>query len=423
MAGFEEQNGVLTVDGHALDSIADQYGTPCYIYSGNHIRQQIHALKDALDKALPDGTNYLIAYACKANSNLAILKLIHNEGLGIDIVSGGEMHRALAAGVPANKVVFSGVGKSDEEIKEALENDLLQINAESDVELKRIQEIAKDLNVQAKVVLRYNPDVDADTHEKITTGKSENKFGINHSRLIETYRWASEQSHLNPIGISCHIGSQLTKVKPFEDAFTKIASLVGELRDLGQNVEVTDLGGGIGIPYKDETPADLDEYAKAILDHIIPLGTRIILEPGRFITGNAGILLTRTLYIKEGEERNYLILDAGMNDLIRPTLYDAYHAIRPVQNIHSDEMITYDVVGPICETGDTFAKNYSLPVLKRGDLVAIMSSGAYGFVMVSNYNTRGFPSEILVDQDNVKVIRERQTIQDIIKDDIIPDWL
>lgn len=423
MIGFNNVNGVLHADNVSCEELANKFGSPAYVYSASYIRQRITMLRDALSKALPDDSDVLIAFACKANSNIAVLSIMNEMELGVDIVSGGEMFRAFAAGVPAERIVFSGVGKSDQEIKDALEHGILQINVESDVELKHIQKIAREIDASIRVVLRYNPDVDAHTHEKITTGKSENKFGLSHDRLIEMYEWASMQSHVIPVGVSMHIGSQLTDIDPFENAFKKMAALITQLRDKGLKVEISDLGGGIGIVYDDETPPDLNAYAQSIKNHITPLGTRIMLEPGRFITGNAGILLTRALYVKKGDSREYAILDAGMNDLMRPSLYDAYHNIRPVHEHDDAGKQTYDVVGPVCETGDTFIKGHEMNTVRSGDLVAIMSAGAYGFVMASNYNTRALPAEILVDGDKYAIIRNRQSIQDIIDEDIVPDWI
>ena len=422
MSGFHVQNEQLFAENVSLETIAQTYGTPSYVYSASYIHERVTGLQDVLAKTLPAETDLLIAFACKSNTSMAILNIMAGLGLGSDIVSGGEMIRSLNAGIAADKIVFSGVGKSDQEILDALNQDILQINVESDIELRRINELAGKAGKKARVVLRYNPNVDANTHAKITTGKSENKFGINHNKLIEVYEWASAQDALTPVGVSMHIGSQLTDIDPFKHAFKKLAGLVTELRNKNLHVEVTDLGGGLGIVYKDETPPSLDAYAKNILDYIIPLGTKIVLEPGRYLMGNAGLLLTKTLYVKKGDTRQYVILDAGMNDLMRPSLYDAYHEIRPVKINTAASEQDYDIVGPVCETGDTFAKAYKLPELQTGDLVAIMSAGAYGFTMASTYNSRGLPAEILVQDNKHALIRKRQSIQDIMKDEQLPQW-
>ncbi len=422
MSGFHVQNEQLFAENVSLETIAQTYGTPSYVYSASYIQERVTGLQDVLAKTLPAETDLLIAFACKSNTSMAILNIMAELGLGSDIVSGGEMIRSLNAGIAADKIVFSGVGKSDQEILDALNQGILRINVESDIELRRINELAGKAGKNARVVLRYNPNVDANTHAKITTGKSENKFGINHDKLIEVYEWASAQDALTPVGVSMHIGSQLTDIDPFKHAFKKLAGLVTELRNKNLHVEVTDLGGGLGIVYKDETPPSLDAYAKNILDYIIPLGTKIVLEPGRYLMGNAGLLLTKTLYVKKGDTRQYVILDAGMNDLMRPSLYDAYHEIRPVKIDTAASEQDYDIVGPVCETGDTFAKAYKLPELQTGDLVAIMSAGAYGFTMASTYNSRGLPAEILVKDNKHALIRKRQSIQDIMKDEQLPQW-
>jgi diaminopimelate decarboxylase len=421
--GFTDSKGVLHADDVSLHDIAAEYGTPAYVYSASKIRDTVTRLQGAFTQALPADRQPLIAFACKANSNIAVLRLMAGLGLGADIVSGGEMARALKAGISPRKIIFSGVGKTDGEIIAALDHDIIQINAESRPELERIAALAKKAGKIAPISLRFNPDVDAGTHAKITTGKTENKFGMTRNEIVGLYEWTAKQPSLRPRGFSLHIGSQLTSLEPFRQAFGKLADLVNHIRGMGLPLESLDLGGGLGVVYNNEPPPDFAAYAKIIRDVIAPLGVQIILEPGRLLVGEAGLLLTRVLYVKEGDNRRYLILDAGMNDLIRPALYDAHHPIRPVDVAGNRPTLTCDIVGPICETGDTFAKNRELPEMKAGELAAIMVSGAYGFVMASNYNTKPFPAEIMVDGKRHALIRRRQTIQDILEKETIPAWL
>jgi diaminopimelate decarboxylase len=422
-SGFTDIDGALHADDIPLHDIAAQYATPAYVYSASKIRDTVTRLQKALAQALPADRQPLIAFACKANGNIAVIKLMASLGLGADIVSGGEMARALKAGVAPQKIIFSGVGKTDEEIIAALGKGILQINAESRPELERIAALAQKAGKVAPVSLRFNPDVDAGTHAKITTGKTENKFGMPRAEIVSLYEWASQQKSLRPRGFSVHIGSQLTLIEPFRQAFEKLADLARFVRQQGWPLESLDIGGGIGVTYNNETPADLAAYAQIVRDVIEPLGVQIILEPGRLLVAEAGLLLSKVLYVKEGEGRKYLILDAGMNDLIRPALYEAYHPIRPVDVAGDRPKFDYDVVGPICETGDTFAKNRNLPEMKAGDLAVLMVSGAYGFVMASNYNTKPLPPEILVDGQRHAAIRQRQSIQDILEKETIPGWL
>ncbi len=424
MAGFHDIDGALHADAVPLSVLAERYGTPAYIYSAGRIRNNVERLQAALRKALPEDRQPLIAYACKANSNIAVLKLLQTMGLGCDVVSGGEILRALKAGIAANKIVYSGVGKSDAEIAEALQNGILQINVESRAELERIAAIARDQGKPAPVALRYNPEVEAGAHDKISTGRRQDKFGLLREEVEELYEWAAKHPDLSPQGLQIHIGSQLTDVAPYRASFEKLAALAETLKGRGFPVERLDLGGGLGIVYQDETPPDLDAYASLIRDMILPLQTRIVLEPGRFIAGDAGLLLTRISYIKEHEDRRYIILDAGMNDLIRPALYDAHHPIRHVSDKgNTVPALRYDIVGPVCETGDTFMKDAELPRAEKDELIALMGAGAYGFVMASNYNTRPLPPEILVDGDKHTIIRQRQSFQDILEKEYIPDWL
>ena len=419
--GFCEKNGELHADFIPLSTIATDYGTPAYIYSASTIRETVGQLKLALAAALPAHRQPMIAFACKANSNLAVLKQMAVLGLGADIVSGGELARALAAGIPANRVLYSGVGKSESEILQAVDAGIYQINIESESELIRIDNAATRLEKPVDLAFRFNPDVEAFTHAKITTGMEENKFGLLQSDLFRLYRKAVENPFLRPCGVSMHIGSQLTSVEPFSKAFRKMAQLVQDLRGQGLTVSRTDLGGGLGVVYHNEAPFDLDAYARLIAEIIEPLGTRIIVEPGRFLVANAGILLTRVETVKRSGARRYIILDAGMNDLIRPALYDAWHGIRPVKAIPGNAPA--DIVGPVCETGDSFALQRPAGDFAEGDLVAIQSAGAYGASMGSTYNTRPLPPEIMVDGDRIAIVRKRQTVQDMLDRETMPDWL
>lgn len=422
MVGFTEKNGVLHCDGVDLREIAAKVDTPTYVYSAEHIRSQYGALAGAMDKALPADRQPMLCYACKANSNLAVLRVLQQQGAGLEIVSEGELHRGLAAGFDARRIVATGVGKQDGEIAACLDKGIHQFNVESIPELENIQAIAEQMDKPADVVFRLNPDVSGGGHHKISTGRARDKFGISVERIFEAFALAQEMSHVNALGLSMHIGSQVSTVETFEDAFKKLAEIVTDIRDAGHEITRLDIGGGFPIIYDDEDLLDFDAYARWVNDIIEPLGTEIIMEPGRYLVGNGGVLLTEVLYVKETSERDFLVLDAAMNDLIRPTLYDAYHGIEAVEN-RDAETRGYDVVGPICETGDTFSHDRTLPEMQRGDLAVIKSAGAYGFCMASNYNTRPLPAEVLVDGDKFEVIRKRQSVSDIIDADIIPDWL
>lgn len=423
MTGFHDKNGILHADDIALTDIAQKYETPTYVYSASKIKDTIARLQAAFRDTLPADRQPLVAFACKANSNIAVIRLAATMGLGADIVSGGEMIRALKAGIAPEKIVFSGVGKTREEIIAALNAGVGQINVESKPELEAIAAIAAEKKVKAPVALRINPDVDAKTHAKITTGKTENKFGISPAEAEALYRWAAAHPHLRPRGFSLHIGSQLTTLEPFAEAFRKLADLARRLKNDGLPLETLDLGGGLGVLYRDVGTPDLRAYAEIVRDTIAPLDVQIILEPGRLLVGEAGILLTRVIYVKQGEKRRYLIVDAGMNDLMRPALYDAWHTIRPVVTKAGASVHSYDVVGPVCETGDTFAKERELPEMAAGDLAAFMTGGAYGYAMASNYNTRGMPAEILVEGDKIALISKRQTVENILEREEIPGWL
>ncbi len=422
MSAFSDKNGVLHAEDIPLPRLAGEYGTPAYVYSADGIRKAVRGLQAAFEKTLPAPAQPLIAFACKANSNIAVLKLMAGMGLGADVVSGGEMERALAATIPANRIVYSGVGKSAREIRDALERGIYQFNVESAPELERIATLAAAAGTIAPVALRFNPDVEAGTHAKITTGREDNKFGLPYGEVKRLYAFAAGHAWLNPVGLSMHIGSQLTSLLPYREAFGRMAALTKALRADGMSIGRLDLGGGIGVTYQDESPLSLEDYAGLVRDIILPLDARIMLEPGRLLVAESGMLLTRVEYLKQTDNRRYVILDAGMNDLMRPALYDAWHTVRPVIR-RPGETSACDIVGPVCETGDTFALGRPLPPLEEGDLVALMTAGAYGFAMASTYNTRPLPPEILVDGDRIAIIRQRGSVQDILKDETIPAWL
>ena len=419
MDHFNYRNGQLYAEDVSVAEIATSVGTPFYVYSTATLARHFQLFDEALD-----GMDHCICYAMKAASNQAILKTLGNLGAGMDVVSGGEYRRALSAGIPPEKVVFSGVGKTLEEITLALKNGIRQFNVESDSELEQISSIASSMDKIAPIAVRINPDVDAQTHEKIATGKAENKFGIPLSRAREVYSKASQMPGINIVGIDLHIGSQLTDLKPFKKAYQKLADLTQILRQDGHKIKRLDLGGGLGIPYeKNKSAPPLPvEYGKMVKEVLGHLDCEIEIEPGRLIVGNAGILVSSVLGVKIGDNRNFLILDAAMNDLIRPAMYDAYHDIIPVRQPSSPEAV-YDVVGPVCETGDTFAKKRTMPKLTESDLVAFRSAGAYGAVMSSEYNTRPLIPEVMVNKNEFSIIRKRPSYEEIIDRDIIPNWL
>lgn len=412
----------MHADTVSLSDIARDYGTPAYVYSADHIAHQYHALADAMKNALPARSAALLCYACKANSNIAILSHLRKMGAGLEIVSGGELLRGLKAGFDPRKIVFTGVGKTRAEIELALNSDIRQFNVESLPELHAIQNVAQSLGKAATVVFRLNPDVSGGGHHKISTGRKRDKFGIGHAALLDAFAQADKMSHIRAVGLSMHIGSQVFDVEKFREAFEKLPDIVHELRALGHRIERLDIGGGFPIQYNNETLLDLDAYAQWVADFVAPLGTDIILEPGRYLVGNGGVLLSEVLYVKETQDRNFLVIDAAMNDLIRPTLYEAYHSIAPVRQ-GANDMKQYDVVGPICETGDTFSSARALPESKQGDLIVIQSAGAYGMSMASNYNTRGIVPEILVMNGKPHMIRRRQSVEDILAYESIPDDL
>jgi diaminopimelate decarboxylase len=399
-------NNQLHIEDASLDSIAQQYGTPCYVYSRVALKEGFHQFELALQ-----AREHLICYAVKANANLAILNTFAKLGAGFDIVSGGELQRVLAAGGDARKVVFSGVGKTASEMRAALEADILCFNVESAAELERLNEVAGFMGKLAPVSLRVNPDVDAKTHPYISTGLKQSKFGVAYTDAIALYRKATELKHVRITGIDCHIGSQLTEISPFIAAVEKVLELVDILAEQGIHLEHLDLGGGLGICYNDETPPLIAEYVAALLKALEGRTQKLILEPGRVLVGNAGALLTRVEYLKPGEAKNFAIVDAAMNDLMRPALYDAYHEILPVSCENYPSSV-FEVVGPVCESGDFIGHSRDLAIA-QGSLLAIMSAGAYGMSMSSNYNTRPRAAEVMVDGNLVHLVRERETVQQL----------
>ena len=421
MDHFIYRNGALHAEDVALADIAASVGTPFYCYSAATLTRHYKLFSEALSP-LP----HLVCFAIKSLSNIAVLKLLGDLGAGMDVVSLGEYQRARAAGVPGDRIVFSGVGKTRSEMHAALQGGIRQFNVESEPELRALSDVASALGKTAPITLRVNPDVDAKTHEKIATGKKENKFGVPLARAPEIYAEAARLPGIQVIGIDVHIGSQLTELEPFAQAFQKIADLTLHLRSQGHTISRLDLGGGLGIPYTNSNdapplPADYGALIKRTLGH---LNCEIEIEPGRLISGNSGILVSRVIYAKHGEDRDFLILDAAMNDLVRPSMYGAHHDIIPVvEPAPGTPQHPYDVVGPVCETGDTFARARDLPPLAAGDLVAFRSAGAYGAVMASEYNTRPLVPEVLVRQDHFAVIRARPTLDEILKRDSIPEWL
>ncbi|MBI5006308.1 MAG: diaminopimelate decarboxylase [Nitrosomonadales bacterium] len=403
---FNHQQDRLHAENVALEEIAQRFGTPCYVYSRAALTDGYRQFAEAFKSR-----EHLICYAVKANSNLAILNLFARMGAGFDIVSGGELQRVLAAGGAAGKVVFSGVGKSESEMRQALEAEILCFNVESPSELDRLNEVAGSMGKVAPISLRVNPDVDARTHPYISTGLKQNKFGVAYTEAFELYRRAAAMPHLRITGMDCHIGSQLTETSPFIAAAEKVLALVDRLAAAGIVLEHLDLGGGLGIRYDDEMPPSIAEYAQALLGALKGRSEKIIVEPGRVLVGNAGILLTRIEYLKHGEEKNFAIVDAAMNDLMRPALYDAFHAIQPVRKSAAASQL-YEVVGPICETGDFLGHARQLGV-SAGDVLAVMSAGAYGMSMSSNYNTRPRAAEVMVDGAVTHLVRERETVRQL----------
>ena len=421
MDHFLYRDGVLHAEDVAIPEIAKAVGTPFYVYSSATLARHYRLFDEALE-----GLDHLVCYAMKANSNQAVLRLMASLGSGVDVVSGGEYLRAKAAGFPGDRIVFSGVGKTREEMRLALLGGIRQFNVESEPEMVVLSEVAVGLGMVAPITVRVNPDVDAKTHEKIATGKSENKFGIPIARSREVYALAARLPGLEVIGIDVHIGSQLTSLEPYEQAYLKVAELTETLRADGHTIRRLDLGGGLGIPYEQSNtapplPVEYGALVKRTLGH---LDCEIEIEPGRLIAGNAGILVSEVIYVKSGEGRDFLILDAAMNDLVRPAMYGAHHDILPVIEPEAGtEQHPYDIVGPVCESGDTFTKNRAMPPVEAGALVAFRSAGAYGAVMASEYNTRPLIPEVLVHEHQFAVIRPRPTFDEIINRDTIPEWL
>ena len=414
---FHYENGELYCEEDRVADIAEEVGTPFYLYS--HRTMVDHYRK--LDSAL-ESVDHLICFSLKSNSSMAVCRALANEGSGADVVSGGELYRALKAGILPKNIVFAGVGKTEPEIEYALKSDILMFNVESMSEANAINRVAGRLGKKARIALRVNPDVDADTHKHIITGKKENKFGLAIDMAIEFFTEAADMPGLEVVGVHAHIGSQIVSTSPYVESISKLVELVGDLRSAGIDIRTLNVGGGLGIIYSEENPSTAREFAEAVLPLVKPTGCHFILEPGRFVIGNAGILVTGVTYVKPSGSKTFVIVDAGMNDLIRPALYESYHAIRPVRIAGSEEMVA-DIVGPICESADCFARARKIPVVKEGDLLAVFSAGAYGFVMSSNYNSRPRMPEVMVIDDRHFVVRERETYEDLIRGETIPQAL
>jgi diaminopimelate decarboxylase len=421
MHHFDYRGGALHAEGVALSRIADEVGTPAYVYSTATLTRHVRVFDEAFS-----GVDHLVCYAVKANSNQAVLKTIARLGCGMDVVSAGELVRALKAGTPGEKITFSGVGKTDAEIAAALDANILSFNVESEPELEAISRIASEKNVEAHVAIRVNPDVDAKSHAKISTGSSETKFGVPIGRARAVYAEAAKMPGIRVAGVDMHIGSQITELQPFESAIARLLPFVAELRADGHAIDHVDLGGGLGIPYRlsNEPPPLPAAYSEMVKRLTAGIDAKLIFEPGRLIVGNAGILLTRVIYVKQGADKTFVIVDAGMNDLIRPTLYEAYHEVWPIAEPAPDAPRgRVDVVGPVCETGDYLALDREMPIPKPGDLLAIMTAGAYGAVQASTYNSRPLVAETLVDGDRLAIVRARPSVEELIALDTLPDWL
>ena len=417
MHHFEYRNDALFCEGVSIQAVADKVGTPFYLYSHATLTRHFNVFSEAFKNV-----DKLVCFSAKANSSMAILKLFQQLGGGLDIVSGGELFRGLHVGYSPDRIVYSGVGKRVDEIDYALETGIRMFNIESLEELHQINERAATLNKKAPVAIRVNPDVDPKTHPYISTGLKKNKFGIDTQAALEAYKIAKEMDHISVVGLDCHIGSQITEVGPFRDTMKNLLALIEELKKLGISIQYLDMGGGLGITYGDESPPDPAEYATVLLEATKGTGLKLILEPGRVIVGNAGILVARVLYRKIGQMKNFIITDAGMNDLVRPSLYKAFHHIQPVKRTGGPS-ITADVVGPICESGDFLAADRELESLTAGDLLAVMSAGAYGYVMSSNYCSRRRVAEVMVKGNAFQVVRERETYEDLIAGESIPAFL
>ena len=419
MNHFEYRNGQLFAEDVAVADIAAEVGTPFYCYSTATLERHYRVF------AAPFPTGTLIAFSVKANGNLAVLMTLARLGAGADVVSGGELKKALAAGIPPERIVFSGVGKTKTEFRLGLETGIHQFNVESEPELEALNEVAATLGRRAPITIRVNPDVDARTHAKITTGTSENKFGIPWSRARAAYALAARLSNIDIVGIDVHIGSQIVELAPFETAFRRVSELVAQLRNDGHAITRVDLGGGLGVPYQNDNspPPDPGAYGEMVARATKGLGAELIFEPGRLIAANAGILVASVIYVKKGETKTFLVLDAGMNDLIRPAMYDAHHEIVPVKEPRNVGRARYDIVGPVCESADRFAADRDVPEIKQGELVAILTAGAYGAVMASAYNARPPAPEVLVKGPQWSVVRPRLDDDALIAADRIPDWL
>ena len=417
MHHFKYHDNVLYCEDVPVQDIAAQIGTPFYLYSHATLKRHFQVFNAAFD-----GVQKLVCYSAKANTNLSILKLFADLGCGLDIVSGGELYRGLKAGFSPDRIVYSGVGKTVDEIDFALDTGILMFNVESLDELAQINRRAGKLKKRAPISIRVNPDVDPKTHPYTATGLKKNKFGIGYEVALDSYRVAGEMENLDIVGVDCHIGSQITEAGPFQDALENLKQLIVKLKSAGMNIRYLDMGGGLGITYADESPPSLQEYADAIISQLKDMDLQLILEPGRVLVGNAGILVTEVLYRKAGEVKNFIIVDAGMNDLLRPTLYNAFHAIEPVQNSREDAIVA-DVVGPICESGDFLAVDRSIANVQSGDLLAVMSAGAYGFVMSSNYCSRPRVAEVMVHGDRFNVVKSRESYEDLIRGETLPEFL
>ena len=414
---FTHRNDTLYCEDVPVRDVVDAVGTPVYVYSLARLRDAFRGFDQAFA-----GSRHLVCFSVKANSNLAVLRAFVNEGSGFDIVSGGELFRVLKAGADPRKVVFSGVGKTRDEMEYALRSGILMFNVESEQEMEALNQVAGSMGVTAPVSFRINPDVDPQTHPYISTGMKKSKFGIAIDPAAEAYRRAIALSNLEVVGVDCHIGSQLTSTSPFADAAERVRAFVEVLRREGADIRYVDLGGGLGIRYDDEEPPDAGDYAKALMQGVRGLDVTLVLEPGRSMVGNAGILVTRVLYLKRTEAKNFVVVDGAMNDLIRPSLYGAFQGLRPVDRREAESM-TADVVGPICESGDFLAQDRSIQTPVPGDLMAVMSAGAYGFTMASNYNTRPRAAEVLVDGKEFAVVRERETLEGLVAGEKIPAML
>lgn len=421
MHHFDYKNGALHAEDVAIEEIARAVGTPFYCYSTATLTRHYQVFASAFDD-IPS----LVCYAMKANSNQAVLKTLGQLGAGMDVVSEGELRRARAADVPASKIVFSGVGKTEAEQAYALQEDILCFNVESEPELQQLSRVASEMGRVARVSMRINPDVDAKTHAKIATGKAENKFGIPWQRAREVYAHAAKLPGIEVTGIDMHIGSQITELGPFDDAFARLGELISDLRGQGHKIDHVDLGGGLGIPYvsDNDPPPHPDAYAQVVKKHVRELDCTVMFEPGRLIAGNAGILVTRVIYVKDGADKTFVIVDGAMNDLIRPTLYEAHHEVRPMKEDRGDlDRIRADIVGPVCETGDFLAQDRDMAKVEAGDILAIYSAGAYGAVQSSTYNSRLLVPEVLVNADQFAVVRPRPSYEELLGLDQMPDWL